>query len=139
MRERIARQSGFSLIELVIALAIVTILAAIAIPSYQGHVRKARRNEGKVFLHTLMMAQERYYANFNKYSAQSGPGGLAQPDASQPNGYYAVARIDLDGSGQFVRVTLSPQGPQAGDFCGDLALDSTGLFQASGGLADVCG
>ena len=139
VRKQKGTGQGFSLIEMIIALAVLVILVSVAVPSYQSSLRKARRAEGKAFLHTLMMAQERYHGSFNRYTANAGPAGLAQPDASPPRGYYLVSSLDLEAGGQFVRITVSPQGAQVGDPCGDLMLDSTGLFQASGGPTEECG
>ena len=129
---------GFSLIEMVVVLTLLAILAAFAIPSYQASVRKARRVEGKAFLHTLMMAQERYYAGFNRYTADTGPKGLNLPASSQPGGYYLLFGLDLSGDAQRLKITVSPQGAQATDSCGDLRLDSTGLYAASGSAAEEC-
>lgn len=137
MGKRHRRNSGFGLIDVVTALAIVAILAAIAVPSYQGAMYKARRAEGRTFLHTLMMAEERYHASFNRYAANAN--ALGQTEASPPGGHYIAARFELGADGQSVRITVRPQGPQAGDACGDLSLDSTGLFRASGGSAEQCG
>lgn len=139
MRNRKGARRGFSLIEVIVVLAILAILATVAVPSYQSSLRKARRAEGKAFLHILMMAEERYHGNFNRYASDAGPGGLAQPEMSPPHGYYVVSRVDLATNGQFVRITVSPRASQAGDSCGDLILDSTGLFRASGGPTEECG
>ena len=127
---------GFSLIELIVVLAMIAILAAIAVPSYTASIRKARRAEGKEYLHELMMAQERYHANFNRYAADLR--SLGQPVASQPGGYYAFSRVDVSGGAQFVRISIAPQGGQTADSCGDLTLDSTGSFKAMGASADEC-
>ncbi|MBS0516083.1 MAG: type IV pilin protein [Proteobacteria bacterium] len=131
--------SGFSLIELVVVLAVLAIIAMIALPSYQTAVRKARRAEGKAFLHMLMMSEERHHAGFNRYTADVGTNGLALPTMSQPGGYYALSRVDLGANAQTVRIVVSPQHAQAADSCGDLILDSTGLASASGGPAEECG
>lgn len=63
--------SGFSLIQLIIALAVVGILAGIAYPSYQEAMRKAKRAEGRAALYQLMLQQERYYSQRNSYIAFS--------------------------------------------------------------------
>ena len=65
MSEKYAR--GFTLIELVIALIILAILAAIAFPSYQESVLKARRTEGSAALMKAMQQQERYYSLHTTY------------------------------------------------------------------------
>ena len=129
---------GFSLIEIVVVLALLAILAAFAMPSYQASVRKARRVEGKAFLHTLMMVQERHFASFNRYTADTGPKGLNLPKSSQPGGYYILFGLDLSADAQWLKITVSPQGAQASDPCGDLSLDSTGLYAASGSAAEEC-
>ena len=129
--------AGFSLIEMIVVLASLAILAAIALPSYQASIRKARRAEGREYLHTLMMAQERYHGNFNRYAADLE--SLGMPDASQPGRYYALSRVDLGAGAQVVKIAVSPQGGQAADSCGDLTLDSTGRFKATGAVSDECG
>lgn len=62
---------GFSLIELMTAVAIVAIIAGVAYPSYQESVRKAKRAEGRAALMQLMQQQERYYSQHSRYIAFS--------------------------------------------------------------------
>ena len=65
---------GFTLIELMITVAIVGILAAIAYPSYHQYVLKGRRAEGRAALMALLQQQERYYTQYGKYYLDgSGP------------------------------------------------------------------
>jgi type IV pilus assembly protein PilE len=63
-----AKDSGFSLIELMIVVVIATILAAIAIPSYNSQIRKSRRTEAKTALADLASREERYFATQNVYT-----------------------------------------------------------------------
>lgn len=63
--------SGFTLIELMVTVAIMAILAAVAYPSYQESVRKAKRTEGRAALMQLMQQQERIYSQQNTYVAFS--------------------------------------------------------------------
>ncbi len=62
-----ARSRGFTLIELMITVAIVAILAAIAIPSYQDSIWKGKRGEAKAAILKALQAEERYYTQNNTY------------------------------------------------------------------------
>lgn len=68
---RPARAGGFTLIELMIAVAIVAILAAIALPSYQSYVRKSKRSDAKTALLDFAARQERFYSTNNTYSSKA--------------------------------------------------------------------
>ncbi len=61
-------QSGFTLIEIMVALVIVAILAAIAIPSYQDYVTKSRRTAAKTTLMDMVSKQENYFSDFKQYA-----------------------------------------------------------------------
>lgn len=63
------RQKGFTLIELMIVVAIIGILAAIAIPQFNSYRRKAQDSAAKSALKNLATAQENYYATENTYTA----------------------------------------------------------------------
>jgi len=63
------QQYGFTLIELMIVVAIVAILAAVAYPSYLDSVRKGKRAEGRTALIETLQQQERYMTQYNTYLA----------------------------------------------------------------------
>lgn len=72
-------QRGFTLIELMIVVAIVGILAAIAYPAYQDSVLKGRRAEARTALLELMQQQERYMTQRGTYLVFSNTGGTTDP------------------------------------------------------------
>lgn len=75
--------AGFTLIEVMIVVAIIGLLAAIAYPSYAEHIRKGRRAEGRTALLALLQQQERYMTQRNCYLAfDTAPNGVA---AAQPS------------------------------------------------------
>ena len=91
------RQTGFTLIELMVVVAIVAILAAVAMPSYQEQVRKGKRADGKAYLLDLASRQERFYTQFSSYTGVLSAGGcsgaacgLGLDHNRSPEGYYTV-------------------------------------------------
>ncbi len=79
--------SGFTLLELLITIAIIGILASIAYPSYQNSVLKTRRTDGKSALLAAAGKQESYFSSSNSYSSTiTDLGGNTSSD-----GYYTLA------------------------------------------------
>ena len=83
-----AQARGFTAVELLIVMAVMALLVALAIPSYQSAIRKSRRSDATSAIATLMQAQERYRAASSAYAA-----ALADLPASDTsaNGYYALS------------------------------------------------
>lgn len=107
---------GFTLIELMIAVAIVAILAGVALPAYQEHVRKSRRADAHVALATLQLAQERHRSNNPAYASAlgSGAGQLNQPSTSA-DGYYTLGISGAGASGYTLTATAASGKSQAQD------------------------
>lgn len=125
------KNTGFTLIEIMITLAIVGILAAIAYPSYMDSIRKSRRADAKVALSNAAQALERYYTENNTYlNAALGDGaGAIFPDhapSDQPhaNAYYTLS-ITNQAAGTYT-LNATPTGSMSGDSCGTLTLDQLG-------------
>lgn len=64
----VAKSRGFSLIEIMIAVAIVGILVAIAVPSYQGQLRKGRRADAQAFITQVAQRQQQYLLDARTYA-----------------------------------------------------------------------
>ena len=142
---------GFTLIEILIALAVIVILGTIAFPSYQEAVRKTRRAEGRGALTQLMQQQERYYSQSNSYIAFSSASTDANarkfkwysgdsPGASA----YEISAAACPGEGiqTCVLLTAKPGTDKVNaafsdPACGELSLTSTGVKKASG-TASYC-
>ncbi|WP_027468883.1 type IV pilin protein [Deefgea rivuli] len=89
------RQNGFTLIEMMIVVAIIGILAAIAIPNYQDYVRKSRRTDATVTISKIQQAQEKWRANNTSYTATLSDLGITS--STTENGYYTIS-IAKDGA-----------------------------------------
>lgn len=138
---------GFTLIELMIAVAIVGLLAAVAYPTYQDTVRKSRRSDGMSALMECATSQERYYTRNNSYADQAAADSsdFCQ-DSSE--GYYAVSvansgcTFTVNGVDRYscftATATAQPKGGQDNDTeCYRLIVDETGSKRSedSGGNA----
>jgi type IV pilus assembly protein PilE len=116
---------GFTLVELMITVAIVGLLAAIAVPSYSSHVTQSRRVDAQGALISLGQAMERYYTEKSTYvGATLGAGGIFPNEAPLDAGskYYDLS-ITTQTSTTFT-VQATPKNAQAGD--GNLTFDNIG-------------
>jgi type IV pilus assembly protein PilE len=130
------KASGFSLIELVVAIAIGGILVAIAIPSYNQSVRKSRRTEAKTALVDLAGREERFYnTNNNQYDPGAAPANLGYTTYTPVgNGYYNVtvtANNAATPPSYLISAAPVPGNDQAKDTtCGYFSIDNTGQQKA---------
>jgi len=141
-------EKGFTLIELMIVVAVVAILAAIGYPSYQEYVIRSRRVEGQSLLNDASARQERWRAQNGEYLTNGTASDiatklkLAHLEKSE-NGYYTLrvtkAADSTDGG---YTLTATRSGVQVNDLkCGDFMLNATGkkdMVAGTPGTAALC-
>jgi type IV pilus assembly protein PilE len=124
--------AGFTLIELMIVVAVVALLARIAYPAYMDSVRKARRSDARIALVNASQALERYNTEKNTYvGATFGPGASDVYKAQSENGYYTLS-AGVPTLNAYT-LTATPAGGQAVDKCGSFTLTQAGVRDVSGG------
>ncbi|WP_136255860.1 type IV pilin protein [Onishia niordana] len=127
------RQRGFTLIELMIAVAIIAILASIAYPSYQRYVTDTWRTRAAACLSELAQGMERRYTETFSYRNDTQPLPSAECVSELDNANrYTLAFADKEPTAQTFEIEATPKGPQAPDAeCGTLSLDQTGQTSIS--------
>ncbi len=121
---------GFSLIEILVALAIVAILGSIAFPSYQSYIRKGHRADEQNYLMTLAQQNQQYFIDNRDYTT-SVTALAAVPASVSP--YYGTPVITVTASPPSFSITATPIGSQAADSCGALTINSAGTKSSASG------
>jgi type IV pilus assembly protein PilE len=139
--------SGFSLIELMVTVVIISILASIAIPAYNAQIRKSRRTEAKTALLDLAGREERYFNTNNAYTDVAAKLGYAPATStvtlatpmSVGSGYYTVTATWVPAAPPApatYQIVATAVGDQAGDACSTFTVNSDGSQSASGSGAN---
>jgi type IV pilus assembly protein PilE len=145
MTKRTNRASGFTLIELMIVVAIVAIVLAIALPGYQEQVRKTKRSIARGELLEVAARQEQYFVNNKQYAIDLTSLGYPTNGYGVDQNTNAVAagagiyNIQLAGGATTIAYTLEadPTGGQVRDTrCGMLTITSTGIKGAVGSVSE---
>lgn len=123
-------QQGFTLIELMIVVAIVGILTAIAVPSYQEYVAKSRRADAQKALLEGLQYARRYYSANDSYK------NISFPTALKAEGYTLATVGTPDDTSFKLRATRT--GSMANDRCLDLTIDQKGKLDPATGAPSDC-
>ena len=141
------RADGFTLIELMIVVVIVSILVGIAVPSYQNQTRESRRTDAKTAILDMAGREERYFNTSNIYtSIPSNLGYGTSYDAASTTtasaaipigrGYYTLSVTTVTPTATVApsyTITATAVGTQASDTaCGNFTLTNTGLQGVTG-------
>lgn len=96
-----SRTRGFTLVELMIAVVVAGILAAVAYPAFTSFLQRGRRADAMAVLTTIVQEQERYRSNRSSYASDFGDDGL-KIDVSSISKYYTVSMAGVGATPSFV-------------------------------------
>ncbi|KEI72836.1 type IV pilin protein [Endozoicomonas elysicola] len=130
-------RNGFSLIELMIVVAIIAILAAIAVPSYRTYIQESRRSDAYVALTSAAAEQERIYIYDNSYSNNIADLG----GSNSPEGHYVITLTATDSTFTLTATAASGSTQFLDTNCRTFTLNNLGVRGSSnsgGGATGDC-
>jgi type IV pilus assembly protein PilE len=142
-RRSISAEHGFTLVELMVTVAILGIVATIATTSYTSQIQKSRRTDARSALLDLAGREEKLFSTTNAYSATAADLGYANwttPIGSNGGDYLLTVVVNAPANPPSYTLTATATGVQAGDTqCTSLSIDQTGNQMATGtATASTC-
>jgi len=141
------KHAGFSLLELLIVITIIAILATLAVTSYQGNIRKARRADAKTVLMETALFLERNYTETNSYNQlpDGNPlGNSALPFSEAPvdgnRKYYDIRFLATPTTYAFTVDAIPKNGQEKDTLCATLSINEKGekKISSTSGSVDEC-
>ena len=122
------KMAGFTLMELMIVVAIIGVIVGIGYPNYTQYVVRGKRSEGRTALLDAAARQERYYSDNNQYAALATVGITTTTE----NGYYTISLQALTNANQNYILRATPTGFTDAT-CGFLQLTHAGAKTSESG------
>lgn len=120
-------QSGFTLIEMMIVVAIMGIIAAFAYPSYVEQVRKSKRSDAKIALQQIAQRQESHFVKNYSYATSLTALGYAADTIASPDNEYQITVSAATATSYTLQATPATSSDQAHDSqCARFSLDHMG-------------
>ncbi|MBK8971954.1 MAG: prepilin-type N-terminal cleavage/methylation domain-containing protein [Hahellaceae bacterium] len=134
---------GFTLIELMVVVAVIGILAAIAYPAYTNNVRKSNRAEAKAAIMEAAARQEKLFAQSFSYARDMTSLGYSANPFVTDNGKYSVAVTNPSSAASpaaatTFTLTATALGAQTDDSCDGFSITHIGTKGVSEGTVDLC-
>ena len=136
MRHSRLRTAGFTLAEILTALIVVAVLAALAVPLWRNHLLRVHRTDGRAALIAAQTAQDKFFGTHARYAsgaeiAAPAPQGLALKDVSELGFYRIAVKASDDGLGFVATARANSALGQTQDArCVELTLDHVGRRRA---------